>query len=100
VVRMTDQPDLNIGKEWSKNDLFSFATGLRLKRAAAAKAGIYGNDAAEATYPITREDVDGQSLDDSKSNYTLTFAKGEYPPVNAFWSVTMYDGKTRLLTGA
>jgi len=68
-----------------------------LKRAAAAKAGIYGNDAAEATYPITREDVDGQSLDGSKSNYTLTFAKGEYPPVNAFWSVTMYDGKTQLL---
>jgi len=45
----------------------------------------------------TREDVDGQSLDGSKSNYTLTFAKGEYPPVNAFWSVTMYDGKTQLL---
>jgi hypothetical protein len=68
-----------------------------LKRAAAAEAGIYGNDAAEAVYPLTRIDGDGQTLDGSKHNYTLTFPKGEFPPVNAFWSVTMYDGKTQLL---
>jgi len=68
-----------------------------LIRAAAAKAGIYGNDAAEATYPITRIDSDGQTLDGSKHNYTLTFPAGQQPPVNAFWSLTMYDGKTQLL---
>jgi hypothetical protein len=67
------------------------------KRAAAAKAGIYGNDAVEATYPITRIDSDGQTLDGSKHNYTLTFPAGQLPPVNAFWSLTMYDGKTQLL---
>src|SRR5262249_37652824 len=33
----------------------------------------------------------------SKHKFTLTFAKDQYPPVNAFWSVTMYDGKTQLL---
>ncbi len=64
---------------------------------AAADAGIYGNDALEATYPMTRSDVEGQPLDDSKHNYTLTFTAGQYPPVNAFWSVTMYDGQTQLL---
>jgi len=68
-----------------------------LLRAVAAKAGIYGNDAEEATYPLTRRDGDGEPLDGSKHNYTLTFAAGEQPPVNAFWSVTMYDGKTQLL---
>ena len=68
-----------------------------LKRAAAAKAGIYGNDAVEAVYPYTRVDGEGQALDGSKHAYTLTFAKDQFPPVNSFWSVTMYDGKSQLL---
>jgi hypothetical protein len=75
----------------------AFYNGDWLKRAVAAKAGIYGNDAIEATYPLTRVDSDGQTLDGSKHNYTLTFPSGQQPPVNAFWSVTMYDGKTQLL---
>lgn len=68
-----------------------------LKRAVAAQAGIYGNDAVEAMYPLTRVDSDGQTLDGSKNNYTLTFPPGQQPPVNSFWSLTMYDGKTQLL---
>jgi hypothetical protein len=67
------------------------------QRAAVAVAGILANDPAEAVYPITRQDGDGQPLDGAKSNYTLTFPAGAFPPVNAFWSVTMYDGKTQLL---
>jgi hypothetical protein len=74
-----------------------FFHGDWLLRAAGAKAGIYGNDAVEATYPLTKTLADGQPLDGGKHNYTLTFAKGQFPPVNAFWSVTMYDGKTQLL---
>ncbi len=68
-----------------------------LMRAGAAKGGLYGNDAVEAMYPYTRKDGDGETLDGSKHNYTLTFAKGQLPPVNAFWSVTMYDGKSQFL---
>ena len=75
----------------------AFFGGDWLKRAAVAKAGIYANSTAEAMYPLTRKDVHGEPLDGSKHNYTLTFAKGQLPPVNAFWSVTMYDGKSQLL---
>jgi len=75
----------------------AFFNGDWLKRAAGTRAGIYGNDAVEAMYPLTTTLADGQPLDGSKHAYTLTFAKGHYPPVNAFWSVTMYDGKTQLL---
>ena len=85
---------------WQVGSLFgdsAFYKGDWLKRAAAAKGGIYGNDGIEAMYPLTRVDSTGEALDGSKHNYTLTFAKGQFPPVNAFWSVTMYDGKTQLL---
>ena len=75
----------------------AFFNGDWLKRAEAAKAGIYGNDAVEAMYPLTTTLANGEPLDGSKNKYTLTFAAGEFPPVNAFWSVTMYDGKTQLL---
>ena len=85
---------------WKVGSLFgdaAFYNGDWLKRAAAAKGGIYGNDAAEAMYPMTKTLANGEVLDASKHNYTLTFAKDDLPPVSAFWSVTMYDGKTQLL---
>jgi hypothetical protein len=85
---------------WNIGSLFgnrAFYNGNWLMRAAAAKGGIYGNDAVEATYPLTRTDATGQELDGSKHNYTITFAAGQLPPVNAFWSVTMYDGKSQFL---
>jgi len=66
-------------------------------RSVAAKVGIYGNDAAEAMYPLTKTMPDGEPLDGSKHNYTLTFPAGQLPPVNGFWSVTMYDGKSQFL---
>ena len=74
----------------------TFYHGDWLLRAAAADAGIYGNNAAEAMYPMAKSDKE-MTLDGSQHNYTLTFAAGQYPPVNAFWSVTMYDGTTQLL---
>jgi len=75
----------------------AFYNGDWLMRAGAAKAGLYGNDAAEAMYPFTRTDVSGEPLDGSKHKYTITFAPGQLPPVHSFWSVTMYDGKSQLL---
>jgi hypothetical protein len=75
----------------------SFYNGNWLMRAGAAKGGLYGNDADEAMYPYTRVDATGKTLDGSKHRYTITFPAGKLPPVNAFWSVTMYDGKCQLL---
>jgi hypothetical protein len=72
-----------IGAYFGDRDFFH---GNWLLRAAGAQAGIYGNDAIEATYPMTKTMADGEPLDCSKHNYTLTFPAGEYPPVNAFWS--------------
>jgi hypothetical protein len=101
--RKVDEAVANAGKAingWRVSGLpgdSAHYNGDWLMRAAAAKAGIYGNDPAEATYPLTRIDSDGQTLDGSKNNYTLTFPPGQQPPVNAFWSLTMYDGKTQLL---
>ena len=92
-----------IGKEtngWRVGSAFGdrqYYSGNWLLRAAAAKAGIYGNDSVEAMYPMTRNDGTGQPLDGSQHNYTITFPADAYPPVNAFWSITMYDGKTQLL---
>jgi hypothetical protein len=68
-----------------------------LLRAAAAMAGIYGNSPSEAVYPLLATDSTGNKPDTSTNRYTLTFPEGGLPPVEAFWSVTMYDGKTQLL---
>jgi hypothetical protein len=85
---------------WNVGSFFgdrAFYRGDWLKRAAAAKGGIFGNSAIEAMYPLTRVLPNGETLDGRKHNYTLTFAQAELPPVNAFWSVTMYDGKSQFL---
>jgi hypothetical protein len=101
--RKVDEAVANAGKAvngWRISALqgdSAYFNGDWLKRAAGAKGGIYGNDAVEAMYPFTRTDSDGQTLDGSQHSYTLTFPADQQPPVNAFWSLTMYDGKTQLL---
>jgi hypothetical protein len=67
-----------------------------MPRAVAAHLGLYGNSAAEAVYPTYLVDADKEPLDGSAHSYTITFQKGQLPPVKAFWSLTMYDGKTQL----
>jgi hypothetical protein len=61
-----------------------------MNRMAYAIIGIYGNSKQEAIYPTYFVDADRQKLDGSH-RYTLRFEPGQFPPVNAFWSLTMYE---------
>jgi hypothetical protein len=70
--------------------------GNYLYRMAGAAFGIYGNTAAEALYPVIGTDSTGAPLTGA-NNYTVKFAPGQLPPVNAFWSLTMYEMPQSLL---
>ena len=87
-------------KEVTSGDLFGTREYLKnnyLYRMAAAVLGIYGNSKQEAMYPIYAVDADGQKLDAANNRYSLRFAPGQLPPVNAFWSLTMYELPASLL---
>lgn len=86
--------------EVSSGDFFGtrdHLNGNYLYRYAGANMGIFGNSAEEANYIGYFVDKDGQPVDASKHDYTLHFDKGALPPADAFWSLTMYDGKNKLL---
>jgi hypothetical protein len=68
-----------------------------LPRAVAAYMGLYGNSGSEASYPLYMTDAEGNPLNASENEYTLKLEAGNFPPVKAFWSLTMYDGITQLL---
>jgi hypothetical protein len=67
-----------------------------LYRMAAAVLGIYGNSKEEAFYPTYFVDADREKLNGA-NRYTLRFGPGRLPPVNAFWSITMYELPASLL---
>jgi len=69
-----------------------------LDRAVGVEAGgIIPNVPKQAFYGQWTKDASGESMDGSKARYTFTFPKDQLPPVRFFWSLTMYDLKTRLL---
>lgn len=75
----------------------TFLANDYLRRATGTQVGIGANSREEALYPIYEKDANGQVLNGSNNRYTLRFAKGQLPPVNAFWSLTMYDLPSQLL---
>lgn len=84
----------------TSGDIFGtrdYLNGNYLYRLAGAVLGIYGNSKEEAIYPPYRADSAGQPMDAGKHKYTLRFEPGQLPPVNAFWSITMYELPSSLL---
>jgi hypothetical protein len=83
----------------TSGDLFGTREALGnnyLYRMAGAVIGIYGNSKAEAMYPFSNNDSSGAPLTGA-NNYTYRFPPGQLPPVNAFWSLTMYEMPASLL---
>lgn len=75
----------------SRQEMTQRNSDLYLARAMGAYLGIYGNTIDEAMYQQYTQDSNTQTLDTKNYNYTLTFDINNLPPVNAFWSLTMYD---------
>jgi len=67
-----------------------------LYRMGAAVLGIYGNSREDAFYPLYNEDQAKEKLSGA-NKYTMRFPSGQLPPVNAFWSLTMYRMPESLL---
>ena len=61
-----------------------------LNRTAISKSSMYQNTSAETQYNLRELDSEGKPLD-GNNQYTVTFAKGQVPPVKGFWSLTLYN---------
>jgi hypothetical protein len=78
---------------WSMNtDTMGVYGNYYLKRAIVTQVGLGANLAEDAIYPVNLGDHAGKPLDGA-NKYTLHFDKGDAPPTNAFWSVTLYDSE-------
>lgn len=80
-----------VTNHWSMNtDTMGVYGNYYLKRAIIAQVGLGANSPEDAVYPLNLGDETGKRLDGA-NKYTLHFEKGATPPVDAFWSVTLYD---------
>ena len=80
-----------VANHWSMNtDTMGVYGNYYLKRAIVAQQGLGANVPADAIYPLNLGDQAGRPLDGT-NRYVLHFDKATLPPVEAFWSVTLYD---------
>ncbi|WP_306770147.1 DUF1254 domain-containing protein [Mycobacterium sp. KBS0706] len=80
-----------VANHWSVNtDTMGVYGNYYLKRAIVSQLGLGANLPEDAIYPLNLGDEDGRPLEGS-NKYTVTFDENSVPPVNAFWSITLYD---------
>jgi hypothetical protein len=81
----------HVANYWSLNtDTMGVYGNYYLKRAIIAQVGLGANLPEDAIYPLNLGDETGKPLDGA-NKYAIHFDKGAMPPVNAFWSLTLYD---------
>ncbi|MFS8113287.1 DUF1254 domain-containing protein [Rhizobium jaguaris] len=82
-----------VANGWSMNtDTMGVYGNYYLKRAIVAQLGLGANLPEDAVYPLNLGDEKGNPLTGA-NHYTIHFDKQTLPPVNAFWSVTLYDSE-------
>ena len=82
-----------VANGWSMNtDTMGVYGNYYLKRAIVAQVGLGANLPEDAIYPLNLGDESGKPLDGA-NKYMIHFDKGATPPVNAFWSITLYDSE-------
>ncbi|WP_017293721.1 DUF1254 domain-containing protein [Geminocystis herdmanii] len=93
-IMMEKLPTLaRIENGWQMNtDTMGVYGNYYLKRAIVAMVGLGANQPEDAIYPMNVFDANGKPME-GKNNYILHFDKDELPPVEAFWSITMYDAE-------
>jgi hypothetical protein len=82
-----------VANNWSMNtDTMGVYGNYYLKRAIVAQVGLGANLTEDAIYPGSIGDENGKALDGA-NKYIIHFAKDALPPVDAFWSITLYDSE-------
>jgi hypothetical protein len=82
-----------VANHWSMNtDTMGVYGDYYLKRAIITQWGLGANLPGDAIYPTNLGDETGKPLDGA-NKYMLHFDKGQTPPADAFWSVTLYDAQ-------
>jgi hypothetical protein len=82
-----------VANYWLMNtDTMGVYGNYYLKRAIIAQQGLGANVPGDAIYPLNLGDKTGKPLDDA-NKYTIHFDKDQIPPVQAFWSITLYDSE-------
>jgi hypothetical protein len=80
-----------VANGWSMNtDTMGVYGNYYLKRAIVAQQGLGANLPEDAIYPLNLADDTGKPLNGA-NKYSIHFNKDSMPPVNAFWSITLYD---------
>ncbi|TWT66503.1 DUF1254 domain-containing protein [Allorhodopirellula solitaria] len=93
-MKKLGEGDLDANKLFGPRKLL----GTRYRdRAMGVYMGIFANTSDQSFYISMPADSKGQPLDGSKNSYTLTFTKENLPPVEYFWSITLYNLPQRFL---